>query len=98
MFKRWGRDEPLTGSELLVEPAGFTKVSSLQVPTSTLFRSGTGWAVFVEEKGKARRRVVEVGQRNGVTAEIISGLKENEKIVAYPEDSINDGTKIQARK
>jgi len=140
LFKRWGRDEPFTGSVLLVELAGFTKVSSLgveeqrvlvivditsppeqwrvlgdgyrleahfivwegkdvlQVRTSALFRSGKEWAVFVEEKGKARRRIVEVGQRNGLTAEIISGLKENEKIVAYPEDSINDGTKILARK
>jgi HlyD family secretion protein len=140
LFKRWGRDEPLTGIVRLVEPAGFTKISSLgveeqrvliivditsppqkwnilgdgfrmeahfiiweeknilQVPTSALFRSGTGWAVFVAEKGKARKRLVEVGQRNGLAAEILSGLKEKEKVVAYPEDSISDGTKIQARK
>ena len=140
LFKRWGNDEPLTGTVRLVEPAGFTKVSSLgveeqrvlviaditsppdqwrvlgdgyrmeahfivwegknilQVPASALFRSGKDWAVFVDEKGKARRRIVEVGQRNGLAAEIISGLKENEKVVAYPEDSISDGTKIKARK
>jgi HlyD family secretion protein len=73
------------------------KENFLQVPTSALFRSGTKWAVFVEEKGKARQRVVEVSQRNGLTAEILAGLKENEKVVAYPEDSISDGTKIKAR-
>lgn len=140
LFKRWGRDEPLAGIVRLIEPAGFTKISSLgveeqrvlvivditsppekwnvlgdgfrmeahfiiwegkdilQVPTSALFRSGTGWAVFVEEKGKARKRMVEVGQKNGLAAEILSGLKEKEKVVAYPEDSISDGTKIRARK
>jgi len=140
LFKRWGRDDPLTGSVRMVEPAGFTKVSSLgveeqrvlvivditsppdqwrvlgdgyrleahfivwegkdilQVSASALFRSGKDWAVFVDEKGKARRRMVEVGQRNGLTAEIISGLKENEMVVAYPEDSISDGTKIKAKK
>jgi HlyD family secretion protein len=140
LFKRWGRDEPLTGIVRLVEPAGFTKISSLgveeqrvlvivditsppqkwnilgdgfrmeahfiiweeknilQVPASALFRSGTEWAVFVEEKGKARKRMVEVGQKNGLAAEILSGLKEKEKVVAYPEDSISDGTKIKARK
>lgn len=140
LFKRWGRDEPLTGSVRLIEPAGFTKVSSLgveeqrvlviiditsppeqwrvlgdayrleahfivwegkdilQVPVSALFHFGTKWAVFVEDKGRARRRIVDVGQRNGLSAEIISGLKENEKVVAYPEDTITDGTKIQARK
>jgi HlyD family secretion protein len=56
------------------------------------------WAVFVEEKGKARKRIVKIGQRNGLAAEIISGVKEREKVIAYPEDSISDGTKIRARK
>jgi HlyD family secretion protein len=140
LFKRWGRDEPLTGDVRLVEPAGFTKVSSLgveeqrvlvivditsppemwrvlgdgyrlethfvvweskdilQVPTSALFRSGKEWAVYVEENGKARRRVVEVGQRTGLTAELISGLKENERVLAYPDDTISDGTRIRQRK
>jgi HlyD family secretion protein len=140
LFKRWGRDEPLTGSVRLVEPAGFTKVSSLgveeqrvlviaditsppekwqalgdayrleanfiiwegqnilQIPASSLFRSGKDWAVFVEEKGKARKRIVDVGQRNGLAAQIISGLKENEKVLAYPDDSISEGTKIRQRK
>lgn len=140
LFKRWGNDEPLTGVVRLVEPAGFTKISSLgveeqrvlvivditsppekwrvlgdayrmeahfiiwkgenilQVPASALFRWGDQWAVFVDEKGKARRRVVEVGQRNGLAAQILSGLKENEKVLAYPDDTISDGTKVKARK
>lgn len=140
LFKRWGNDEPLTGVVRLVEPAGFTKISSLgveeqrvlvivditsppekwrvlgdayrmeahfiiwkgenilQVPASALFRWSDKWAVFVDEKGKARRRVVEVGQRNGLAAQILSGLKENEKVLAYPDDTISDGTKVKARK
>jgi HlyD family secretion protein len=140
LFKRWGNDEPLTGVVQLVEPAGFTKISSLgveeqrvlvivditspsekwqvlgdgyrmethfiiwegknvlQIPASALFRLGNQWAVFVEENGKARRRVVEIGQRNGLAAEILSGLKENEKVIAYPDDSIGEGTKIRQRK
>jgi HlyD family secretion protein len=139
LFKRWGRDEPLTGRVRRVEPAGFTKFSSLgveeqrvlviaditsppemwrvlgdgyrleahfivwegrdilQVPTSALFRSGKEWSVFVEEQGKARRRAVEIGQRTGLTAQIVSGLKENERVVAYPDDAISDGTKIRQR-
>jgi HlyD family secretion protein len=140
LFKRWGRDEPLAGRVRRVEPAGFTKISSLgveeqrvlviaditsppelwrllgdgyrleahfvvwegksvlQVPTSALFRSGKGWAVFIEENGKARRRDVEIGQRTGLTAELLSGLKEKDRVVAYPDDAIGDGTRIRQRK
>ncbi len=140
LFKRWGGEEPLLGVVRVVEPAGFTKISSLgveeqrvliiaditsppemwrvlgdgyrleahfviwegkdilQVPASSLFRSGEKWAVFVNDKGRARERSVEVGQRNGLTAEIISGIKENEKVIAHPDDSISDGSRIKSRK
>lgn len=140
LFKRWGGEEPLLGVVRVVEPAGFTKISSLgveeqrvliiaditsphdiwrvlgdgyrleahfivwegkdilQVPASALFRSGKEWAVFVNDNGRARERAVEVGQRNGLTAEIISGIKENEKVIAHPDESISDGTRIKSRK
>jgi HlyD family secretion protein len=140
LFKRWGKEEPLKGKVRLVEPAGFTKISSLgveeqrvlvivditsppeqwnllgdgfrmeahfviwegqnilQIPASALFRSGEKWSVFVVDGGKARKRSVEIGQRNGLAAEIISGLKENEKLLAYPDDSIREGTKVKQRK
>ena len=140
LFKRWGNDEPLTGKVRLIEPAGFTKISSLgveeqrvlvladitsspeqwnvlgdgfrmeahfiiweeenilQIPASALFRSGKDWAVFAAESGRARKRVIEIGQRNGLAAQIVSGLKENEKVIAYPDDTISEGTKIKQRK
>jgi HlyD family secretion protein len=140
LFKRWGGEGTLTGMVRIVEPAGFTKVSSLgveeqrvlviaeftsppetwrllgdgyrleahfvvwegkdvlQIPASGLFRSGTEWAVFVEDNGKARQRTLVVGQRNGLTAEIISGLREKERVVAHPDDSIKNGTPIRSRR
>ena len=42
--------------------------SVLQVPASSLFRYKEGWAVFVVENHHAERRVVKVGQRNGLVA------------------------------
>ncbi len=140
LFKRWGNDEPLAGKVRLVEPAGFTKISSLgveeqrvlviaditsppdqwrvlgdgfrmeahfvvwegesilQIPSSALFRSGDKWTVFVEKGGRARKHIVEVGQRNGLAAQIISGLNEKEKVLAYPDDTISEGTKVRQRK
>ena len=140
LLKHWGGEETLIGAVRRVEPAGFTKVSSLgveeqrtlviaditsprrlwqklgdgyrleahfvvwegdnvlQIPASALFRSGSDWAVFVDEKGRARKRIVEVGQRSGLAAQVLSGLKENEQVIAYPDDSIADGTRIKPRK
>jgi HlyD family secretion protein len=70
----------------------------LQVPAGALFRVGNDWAVFVSEKGRAVKRLVKIGQRNAMAAEIISGLTENEKVIAHPDDTIGDGTRIKPRK
>src|SRR5512146_1489191 len=106
VFERWGGDMPLSGRVRIVEPAGFTKVSSLgveeqrvlvivdftspadawqglgdgyrldasfiiwegkdvlQVPASALFRKGEGWALFIIENNRARRRPVDVGSQH----------------------------------
>jgi HlyD family secretion protein len=140
LFKRWGGEGTLTGVVRIVEPAGFTKVSSLgveeqrvlviaditapperwrvfgdgyrleahfviwegkdvlQIPAGALFRSGKEWAVFVAENGRARLRKAEIGQRNGLTAEILSGLKEKEQVIAHPDDAVSDGAQIRGRK
>ena len=54
--------------------------------------------MFVEDNGKARQRTLEVGQRNGLTAEIISGIKEKERVIARPDDSIKNGTPVRSRR
>ena len=139
LFERWGGEKPLTGKVRVVEPAGFTKISSLgveeqrvlviadltsppesweglgdayrldtsfiiwegtdvlQTPASALFRSGNGWAVFVVENRKARLRTIEVGQRNGLAAEIVSGIREGERILAHPDDRIKEGISVRVR-
>jgi HlyD family secretion protein len=69
----------------------------LQVPASALFRYGDGWAVFAQEGGKAKRRSVEVGHRNGLVAQIVSGLSEGEAVITHPSDQIEDGTRVRKR-
>ena len=73
-------------------------MTDLQIPASVLFRSGKEWAVFVEDHGKARQRTLQVGQRNGLMAEIVSGLQEKEWVVSHPDDSIKNGTPIRPRR
>ena len=69
----------------------------LLAPASALFRQGQGWALFVEDAGRARLRPVQVGQRNGLDAQILAGLKAGERVVAHPNEKIADGVRIQGR-
>ncbi|MBI5075441.1 MAG: efflux RND transporter periplasmic adaptor subunit [Nitrospirae bacterium] len=139
LFERWGGSEPLSGLVRLIEPAAFTKISSLgveeqrvlviaditsvpeawkrlgdgyrveasfviwegrdvlQVPSSSLFRKGEGWAVFVVDRNRARLKEVTVGNRNGLVAEIVSGLAEKEQVITHPDDAVKDGVRVQLR-
>jgi HlyD family secretion protein len=69
----------------------------LQVPASSLFRHGEGWAVFVVDDQRARRRAVEVGQRNGLAAQILSGLAEGDTVINHPGDDVDDGVRVESR-
>jgi HlyD family secretion protein len=67
----------------------------LQAPASALFHYGDGWAVFTVEDGRARRRRVEVGQRNGLVAQIVGGLNPGDRVIAHPDDRTEDGVRVQ---
>ena len=139
LFERWGGSDPLSGVVRVIEPAAFTKISSLgveeqrvlviaditsvpeawkrlgdgyrveasfviwegkdvlQVPASALFRKGDGWAVFVVDTYRARLKEVVVAHRNGLVAEIISGLAEKEQVITHPDDTVRDGVRVRLR-
>lgn len=69
----------------------------LQIPASALFRDGDGWAVFAVEQGKAVKRRVEIGQRSGLSAQVISGIKAGERVIVHPDDRVRVGVKVAAR-
>jgi HlyD family secretion protein len=69
----------------------------VKVPTSSLFRHEGEWAVFRVENGRAIRRPVQVGQRNGLEAEVLDGLEPGDRIVIYPSDAVRDGVRIAER-
>ncbi|MCU0911894.1 MAG: HlyD family efflux transporter periplasmic adaptor subunit [Rhodobacteraceae bacterium] len=71
--------------------------SALQLPLSALFRQGDGWAVFAVSGGTARRVPVEIGRRNGETAEVLSGLEEGDRVVTHPNDALSDGAPVVER-
>ena len=69
----------------------------LQIPASSLFRYKDGWAVFVVENNHTKRRVVKVGQRNGLVAQILEGVNEGEQVVNHPSDDVEDGRRVKQR-
>lgn len=69
----------------------------LQIPVSALFRDGKDWAAFVVEQDKAVKRRVEVGQRNGLSAQIVAGIKAGERVIVHPDDRVREGKRVVAR-
>lgn len=69
----------------------------LNVPLTALFRYKEAWAVYVTKDGKAHLRSVEVGRKNRQVAQILSGLNQDEWVVAHPDNRISDGTGIETR-
>jgi len=69
----------------------------LQVPASSLFRLNEGWAVFVVEHKRAVLRQVKVGQRNGLIAQILEGVKEGDVVVNHPSDEVANGVRVTER-
>jgi len=70
----------------------------LQIPSSALFRYEDGWAVFVMKNKKALLRKVALDRRNGLSAQVISGLIEGDTIITHPDSSIENGTNVAHHK
>lgn len=69
----------------------------LKVPTSALFRKGSQWATFKVVDGRARQQPVEIGHRNGLEAEVLKGLSEQDTVIVHPSDRIADGVQVSVR-
>jgi HlyD family secretion protein len=69
----------------------------LKVPAGALFQHGEGWAVFRVSKGRAFLHPVRIGRSNGLESEVLDGLDENDQVVVYPSDRIQDGVAVRAR-
>ena len=72
----------------------WSATATLKIPASALFRHEEGWGVFVIEDGVARRVNVEVGRRNGLEAQILSGLEDGDRVIVHPSDRVEDGSEV----
>jgi len=67
---------------------------ALKIPTGSLFRSEEEWKVFAVVDGHAEERGVEVGQRNGLEAQVLSGLSESDRVITHPSAAVADGLQV----
>ncbi len=70
---------------------------ALLVPAAALLRDGAQWSVFVLQDGRARRRAVEVRERNAELAWVKDGVTPGERVLLYPSASLADGHRVQVR-
>ena len=71
----------------------------LTVPTSAVFRSGEGWAVYRVEPGRtprARVTPIRIGRQNPVQTEVLGGLEPGDRVVVYPGDRMEEGVRLRA--
>ncbi|MCC6150705.1 MAG: HlyD family efflux transporter periplasmic adaptor subunit [Planctomycetes bacterium] len=66
-----------------------------RLPASALFRRGDGWAVYIVEEGKALRRDVQIGRRNALEAELLSGMDENLPVIVHPSEAVTEGVAVK---
>jgi len=86
-----------SGYRVLARFVVWSSPSALQVPTSALFRSGEGWAVFAIERGRAARRTVTIGHQTGFATEILSGVKAGDTVIVHPGNDVADGKRVEAQ-
>ncbi len=71
--------------------------NALQIPVGALTRFGDRWGAYVVDSGRARKRTIEIGHRSDQAAEILSGLREGDRVIIHPGDEIADGVRVKAR-
>ncbi|HEX2572535.1 MAG TPA: HlyD family efflux transporter periplasmic adaptor subunit [Polyangia bacterium] len=66
----------------------------LKVPVGALFREGDRWQVYVAEAGRAHRRTITIGHRSDTEAEVLSGLREGDRVILHPGDKLGEGSRV----
>lgn len=74
-----------------------TRPGVLQIPERALLTTGGGTIVFVVQNGRAVRRAVVTGARQGGVVEIRSGIREGEQVVVEGEEGLTDNQAVFPR-
>lgn len=83
------------GFQVEVKTVVWSSPDVLTIPSSSVFQRSGAWAVFVVEDGRARFRKVVIGHRTGAIAEVLQGVKAGERVIMFPSDKIDDGSRVR---
>jgi membrane fusion protein (multidrug efflux system) len=86
----------------ILKPGLFAKVTlytagernTIVVPVTALLYEAEKVKVFTVEGERAKEREVKLGSKYGETMEIIEGVKEGEKVVAFGQQNLSEGAKV----
>jgi HlyD family secretion protein len=68
--------------------------SALTVPSTSLVPTDEGWGVYVVERGRARLRMVSLGQTGVRAVEVLSGINVGEVVISHPDERIKQGVRV----
>lgn len=71
------------------------KDSAIVIPKDIILSGNRGKSVFIIERSAARERQITLGITNQDNTEIISGLKENERLVIKGFETLRNGSKVK---
>jgi RND family efflux transporter MFP subunit len=71
--------------------------SVVTVPAQAIVERGQLQSVFVVADGAAQSRMITTGKRLAGAVEVLSGIREGEKVVAAPPASLTDGARVEIR-
>ncbi|MCU0779320.1 MAG: HlyD family efflux transporter periplasmic adaptor subunit [Akkermansiaceae bacterium] len=69
----------------------------LVAPAGALFREGNVWKTFIHQNGRARLTAIDAGRSDGRLTQVLSGLREGDKVLLHPPDTVGDGTRVVTR-
>ena len=62
----------------------------VRVPPEAIFHAGDQWAVYVVQNGRARRVLVELGERTEPQVEVRKGLTAGQQVILNPPDNLTE--------
>ncbi|MBN1998294.1 efflux RND transporter periplasmic adaptor subunit [candidate division KSB1 bacterium] len=89
--------------EWLLRPGMFVNVSivlarkdtAIVIPKDIILSQRRGKTVYVVERGAAERRIIQTGLENQEQVEVVSGLKEDERLVVKGFETLQDHSKVK---